>query len=41
MANSAVLRGLTLSDPEGQNPYRIHFTTQPPQKGLSVADIHG
>ena len=31
MPNSAVLLDLTLSDLEGQNPYRLHFSTQPSQ----------
>ncbi len=31
MANSAMLVDLILNDLEGQNPYRINFSTQPPQ----------
>ncbi len=35
MANSDVLLDLTLSDLKGENPFRINFSSQPPQNKYS------
>ena len=39
MANSVMLLDLTLNELEGQNAYRIHFSTQPPQNRVQPQQI--